>query len=176
MALLPLSHPSFVSAPLLRCFCYACCFCLLGGSPLTCFSFDLSLFSCPRLPVTHLLRLPFPPPPSRLLTASLRVRGAVLCASFFLSRFSLAGSCLGGGVVHPSVPSFMGFLFRRQCSSLAWAVGSYGSGIDFLGSCSPSLIGVVNLFLVLTPSPVRFGPFYGSVSFLSPSLSFAVCF
>ena len=38
--------------------------------------------------------------------------------------FSLAGSCLGGvggggGVVHPWVPSFMGFLFRWQCSSLA---------------------------------------------------------
>ena len=93
-------------------------------------------------------------------------------------HFSLAGSCLGGWVgVHPSVPSFMGFLFRWQCSSLAWAIGSYGYSIDFLGSCcSPSLIGVVNLFLVLTPSPVCFGPFYGSVSFLSPSLSFAVCF
>ena len=83
----------------------------------------------------------------------------------------------GGGVVHPSVPSFMGLLLRWQCSSLAWAVGSYGSGIAFLGSCcSPSLIEVVNLFLVITPFPLRFAPFYSSVSFLSPSLSFAVCF
>ena len=58
-----LSSPSSVSAPLLRCFFYTCCFCLLGGSPLTCFSFTLSLFSCPRFSIDYLLHLSVPPPP-----------------------------------------------------------------------------------------------------------------
>ena len=155
-----LSRLSSVPAPLLRCFCYTCCFCLLGGSPLTCISFTLPLFCCPWFPINYLLRLPVPPPPSGLLIASLGVSVAVQCASFFLSPFFSSWLLSGWGIVHQSVPSFMGFPFRWQCSSLAWAVGSHGSGIDFLGSCcSLSLIGVVNLFLVLTPSPVRFGPF-----------------
>ena len=82
----PSLAPSSVSAPLLRCFCYTCCFCLLGGSPLTCFSFALSflLSAVPyQLPVAlTILHLP-----SHLLTASLGVQGAVPCASFFLSPF-----------------------------------------------------------------------------------------
>ena len=88
------------------------------------------------------------------------MRFLVLPSSF--PRLSVAGCRLqsGCGVVNPPVPSFLGFPFRWQCSSLAWAVGSYDPGIDFLGSCcSPSLFGVVNPFLVLAPSPVLFGPF-----------------
>ena len=121
---------------------------------------------------------PTPPtPPSHLLTASLGVRGAVPCVSFFLSPFFCSRLMSGWGGCSSFGSLIHGVSFRWQCSSLAWAVGSYGYGIDFLGSCcSPSIIGVVTLFLVLTPSPVRFGALYGSVSFLSPSLSFAVCF
>ena len=170
--LFSLSLPSSVSAPLLRCFCYTCCFCL-GGSPLTCFSSPLSLL---------LSAVPYQLPvalasPSLLVTclSPSGVRDAVLCAYFFISPSFSSRLLSGWGVVNPSVPSFLGFLSRWQCSSLAWAVGSYGPGIDFLGlCCSPSLFGVVGLFLVLAPSPVRFDPFL--VQCLSFLLSFPLRF
>ena len=49
-------------------------------------------------------------------------------------RFSVAGSCLGGGVVHPSVPSFMGFL-------------SAGSALHLLGRLVP----MVTVLIFLAP-------------------------
>ena len=133
-ALLPLSGPSYVSASLLRCFYFTCCFCLLGGSLLTCFSFTLSLFSCPRFPVNYLLRLPFPQP-SRLLPSSLGVRGAVPCASFFLSPFFSSrllsgwGGCSSFGSLIHGVSFPLAVLFTCLGGRFLWL------RIDFLGSC-----------------------------------------
>ena len=131
--LFSLSLPSSVSAPLLRCFCYTCCFCL-GGSPLTA-SLPPSLFSCPRFPINYLLRLPVP---SLLVTclppSGFGMRFRVLTSSF--PRLSLAGSCLGGGLLILRFPLSLGFF-------------PTGSALRLLGRSVPMVPVLISLAYVV---------------------------
>ena len=81
----------------------------------------------------------------------------------------------GGGVILWFPHSWDFFSAASALHLLGWSVPMV-TVLIFLAHVRLHSLGVVTLFLVLTPSTVRFGPLYGSVSFLSPSLSFAVYF